>query len=346
MAGEEYPPTADTRPPRAATPLRQSRVLGWLLLICGWPVQGLGVLTGGAAYTQIRDGAGTHPIGGLTGWHHQVLIAALLAVMSVTLWAGSRMRRHARRHLVKVLHSLDGFVADEKFVVFLRAFADDRGFAGFQAENERAPWATSTRTEEEQLARAVAPFGRMVALGRPGDPLPEPGAARHFSSDEHWRAQVRAGLEKANLVLLAAGPGKSLQWEVSQVVACDDPTRLVLIVSRSAEQYETFRTSMGELFPKGLPDYPPDPSWPRISDLHEVSQSAYTRAAIWFDADWTPHLEFLGVEGGNINKWVESTFPQAIRHVYERAGVPRPGRWRHRSPRHTSGQSPSADRSI
>ena len=111
MAGEEYPPTADTRPPRAALPLRQSRVLGWLLLIFGWPVQGLGVLTGGAAYTQIRNGAGTHPVGGLTGWHHQVLVAALLAVMSATLWAGSRMRRHARRHLVKARKSIQDAIS-------------------------------------------------------------------------------------------------------------------------------------------------------------------------------------------------------------------------------------------
>lgn len=330
MAAEDDPPPADTRPTRPAAPLRQVRVLGWLLLIFGWPVQGLGVLTGGMAYAQIRNPA--HPIGGLTGWRHEVLVAALLAVMPVMLWAGSRMRRHARRHLVKVLHSLDALDADEKLVLFLRAFADDRGFAGFQAETIRGPWATSTRTEEEQLARAVAPFGRMVALGRPGDRLPEPGAARHFSSDERWQAQVRAGLEKANLVLLAAGPGKSLQWEVGQVVTRDDPTRLVLIVSRSAEQYETFRASMGELFPKGLPDYPPGRS------QHEIGQSIYTRAAVWFDADWTPNLELLDGRGaqGNKNKWVESTFPRAMRHLYARAGVSRPGIWRRRSPRHTS----------
>ena len=64
---------------------------------------------------------------------------------------------------------------------------------------------------------------------------------------------------------------------------------------------------------------------------------------------WLPQAEITEPIALRTVAPVEAPAPSgrnAIRHVYERAGVPRPGRWRLRSPRHTSAQSPSADRSI
>jgi hypothetical protein len=98
----------------------------------------------------------------------------------------------------------------------------------------------------------------------------------------------------------------------------------VLIIVRDAPQYESFKATMQDVFPKGLPDYHPrKPS-------NNVAESAFTRAAVWFDADWTPHVGHLDSDTDlsmliALHRWVATAFPLAIQPIYERAGLAMPG---------------------
>ncbi|MBW4718157.1 hypothetical protein [Saccharothrix obliqua] len=300
----------EDRPSRPATRVRQSPARARLLRLVGWPafVLGLVLLLVG------HGGASSGP--------YPLLRPILCTAGGVVLLAfGRRAVLRGRRHAAEVLRSLDALPADREVVLFLRSFVDDEGFSAQQRGEQLLDYWGTTRTEEEQLAAALAPFGRVVALGQPGDVLPPAGAARHFSSDDRWREQVLAGLDRAGLVLLAAGPGDGLRWEVDQVVARIAPERVVLVVCRDAAQYESFRASTGDRFPRGLPEYRPrTPTLP-------AAAHAYTRAAVWFDADWTPHLRHLDGPGSARN-WVASVFSRALTEVYERAGVRQPRRWR------------------
>ncbi|MEU1502784.1 hypothetical protein [Streptomyces sp. NPDC005732] len=220
----------------------------------------------------------------------------------------------------------------QHIVVFLRSFVDDEGLARIPRVREaemHGPWAASTDTEEQQLAQAVAPFGPMVALGRPGDRLPQAGAERHYSSDLEWQRQVLSALGRASLVLLACGPGRSLRWEVEQVVSLNRPERFVLVVVRDAGQYESFRRAMQDVFPKGLPPSGSERKQ-RTGSLERVEgPDTYIRDAIWFDVDWTPHLTPLGSLDPGVDvfrlidrfEWVKTAFPLAIRPVFGRAGL-------------------------
>ena len=108
------------------------------------------------------------------------------------------------------------------------------------------------------------------------------------------------------------------------------PERLVLIGVRDAAQYESFRSALQDLFPKGLPPTSEgDESWKTGWD-----GPAFVRETVWFDADWTPHITPLGSDDDpefdagrllNPNAWVKSAFPLAIRPVYRRAGLNPPG---------------------
>ncbi|MFJ6675046.1 hypothetical protein ACIQMJ_28420 [Actinosynnema sp. NPDC091369] len=300
----------DQPAPRPATRVRQSPARALLLRLFGWPAFALGLVL----LVVAQGGAGSGP--------YPALRPVLCGVGGVALLAfGRRAVVRGRRHAVAVLPSLDGLSGD--VVLFLRSFVDDEGFAAQQrGEHVMDLWGT-TRTEEEQLAAALAPFGRMVALGRPGDELPPAGAPRHFSADEAWRDQVLAGLDRARLVLLAAGPGPSLRWEAEQVVAGVPADRVVVLVCRDAAQYRSFRESTGDVFPKGLPEYRPRTS-PVPAGAH-----AYTRAAVWFEPDWTPRLRHLDGRDapGSVRIWVASVFSRSLAEVYDRAGVRRPGRW-------------------
>ncbi|MGJ3558519.1 hypothetical protein ACR6C2_04390 [Streptomyces sp. INA 01156] len=251
-----------------------------------------------------------------------------LALMIVLLPGGRWAIRQGSRHRAQVLQHFAGLPQDKPVVLLLRSFADDAGLARVQQGSMRdGPWAASTETEEDQLAKAVLPFGTMVALGQPNDRLPQVGAARHYPSDLQWQEEVLTVLDRATLVLLVCGPGRNLRWEVEQVVARDRPERLVLIGVRDTAQYESFRQAMHDLFPKGLPpssqvtEGPADPP---------QGPETYVREAVWFDADWTPHLSPLGGDDPEVevlwlldhHAWVRTAFPLAVRLVYRRGPDP------------------------
>ncbi|MFG2287755.1 hypothetical protein ACGFOU_17055 [Streptomyces sp. NPDC048595] len=313
------------RAPRGAAELKQSRVWGVVLQSVGVVAISLGTASGALAYRSMRTWRAEQ------GW---TAVAVEWALMAALLAGGRRALRHGSRHRAPVLPTLAELPEDEGTVLFLRSFEDDEGFARVQRGPVReGPWAADTDTEEQQLREAVAPFGTMVALGRPKDRLPQVGAGRHYSPDEGWQAQVLAALERAALVLLACGPGPNLRWEVEQVVARDQPERLVLIVVRDAVQYASFREAMQDVFPKGLPSLEAErEGGGRPTDMVD-GPDTYIKDAIWFDADWTPHLAPLGAEDPEVEviwlidhmAWVRSAFPLAIRPVFRRAGLDPPG---------------------
>jgi hypothetical protein len=308
-----------------AAELKQSRVWGVVLQSVGVVTMSLGMASGALAYRSMRT------------WHAEQgwpVVAVELALMAALLTGGRRALRHGSRHRAPVLRSLAELPEDERTVLFLRSFADDEGFARVQRGPVRdGPWAADTDTEEQQLRDAVAPFGTMVALGRPEDRLPQAGAGRHYASDEEWQAQVLAALERAALVLLACGPGRNLRWEVEQVVARNQPERLVLIVVRDAAQYASFREAMQDAFPEGLPPLEVEGEGGGQPAVVVDGPDTYVRDAVWFDADWTPHLAPLGAADPDVEviwlinrlAWVRTAFPLAIRPVFRRAGLDPPG---------------------
>ncbi|MER5493203.1 hypothetical protein [Streptomyces sp. NPDC002490] len=283
---------------------RRWNALGWVALTLGSGCLGIAHGSEGTSAT--------------TAWG-LLALAAVLVVGGV--WAVLR----GRQHVAPVLTSLRDLPADEPIVLFLRAFKDDAGFSQVAALrwfrllfSFMLPTPAHLRTEEQQVSRAVAPFGQLVALGDTKDKLPHLGAERHYASDGTWKGEVLHALDRATLVLLATGAGGGLTWEVEELKERDDPTRLVLLVSRGRGQYAQFQQALGRHFPRGLPSYPPR----RLR--HLLLRGRYVRAAIWFDSDWTPHWEMLDGRFPLVGlaRRTQRALPRALRRVYRRAGVP------------------------
>ena len=87
-------------------------------------------------------------------------------------------------------------------VVYLRSFQDDSvtaegtlstpelgAFGGALVGGmlEDLDLAGGTVTEEEQLAEALKDVGPFVAIGKPGEKLPQLGASRMYLQDSEWR---------------------------------------------------------------------------------------------------------------------------------------------------------------
>ncbi|MFD5831147.1 hypothetical protein [Lentzea sp. NPDC060358] len=138
------------------------------------------------------------------------------------------------------------------------------------------------RTEEERLARAFAPIGPLIAIGRPGEPLPPAGVPRVYVGDD-WQREVRDLVGRARLVLIGAGRGEGLRWELDLVTATVDPRRVVVLLPFGDREYDHFRSGVAGVFPHPLPDLSPLPG----PDDHE------TRAALRFAGDWRAELVHL-----------------------------------------------------
>jgi len=99
---------------------------------------------------------------------------------------------------------------DQTPVVLLRSFDDDDLIdPSFSATTQIAPG-----RYEERLVKALRFIGPAVALGRPGEPEPELGAARLYVKNEHWQEAIKYLLEKAEAVVAIVGKSQSLWWEI------------------------------------------------------------------------------------------------------------------------------------
>lgn len=122
-------------------------------------------------------------------------------------------------------------------VLYLRSFAADSSvtrqtFSALLTAN----LVTGLTTEEEMLAAAVRPVGRLTAIGKPGERLPTPRAARVYVPDAEWQANVSEQMAAARLVVLRLGDTDGLQWEIARAREMMDPRRLLLLMPGGRKQ--------------------------------------------------------------------------------------------------------------
>lgn len=184
-------------------------------------------------------------------------------------------------------------------VLYLRPFAADAASSRLRGG----------KTEEEQLAAVLGGIGPVVAIGRPGEELPELGAARLYVSDREWKAAVRDLMDRAILVVMRLGDTDACWWELEQVTARVAPESLLLLVPAGGEGYDVLRARADPLLPHPLPDLPR-----RRRTLGTLE------AFVEFDDDWTP-----GVLPFRTSFWrtratrpLETALALTLRPVFER----------------------------
>jgi hypothetical protein len=108
-------------------------------------------------------------------------------------------------------------------------------------------------SEEEQLAEVLLPFGELIAIGRPGESLPTPGAARIYTFDEEWKDVVKRQIQTARLVVIRAAAGENVFWELTQAVGILNPQKLLILLNMKVRDYESFRTRADSVLGVPLP---------------------------------------------------------------------------------------------
>ena len=163
------------------------------------------------------------------------------------LWRGKQYAAQASAKLI---------ITDCKsHVLYLRAFRSDASTSKQAFFNTfDSSFLLGLESEEEQLAEVLLPFGELIAIGRPGESLPTPGAARIYTSHEEWKDVVKRQIQAAQLVVIRAAAGENVFWELTQAVKILNPQKLlILLMNMKVRDYESFRTKADSILGVRLP---------------------------------------------------------------------------------------------
>jgi hypothetical protein len=169
----------------------------------------------------------------------------------------------------------------------------------------------------------LRPFGDMVAVGRPGEDLPVPGAVRLYAEDSQWQSVVREQMRAARLVVVRAGIGKGLLWEIGEALTRLPPERLLfLILDLPIAEYRAFAEQVAYSFKIALPAVPPCGLIGYFAAYRQKPSSAAPGFVVFSANGRASFLRLpftLGQTGFNDLK---KPFNLALRPVFERHGVP------------------------
>src|SRR6516162_2858458 len=249
--------------------------------------------------------------------HHILLLVILDFLLPISVGLGAFLFWRGRQYAAQA--SAVSIITDHKpHLLYLRPFRSDSTTMKDIFKGNRLGWIT----EEEQLADVLRPFGELVAIGRPGESLPTPGAARIYTTDAEWRDVVKRQMQTARLAVIMAAVGENVLWELTQAVETLEPQKLlILFLKMKADDYESFRTKANLILGVSLPERAT--LW-RFARRHPQMWSPRTLSGfISFAADWKP--SFLGLQAPYFRRdsfdSIKFGAKYALRPVFESSGL-------------------------
>jgi TM2 domain-containing membrane protein YozV len=180
----------------------------------------------------------------------------------------------------------EGLVAQDARtpIVYIRSFKNDERIAS------RFLW-TAAFSVEQELATVMNRVGPMIAIGKPGEALPQLGAARLYVDDDHWRSTITDLMKRARLVVVLAGGTANLQWEIDQAAALVSRQRLIFIVPPSVEA-SPFERAIEQRF--GKPQVlRSEPQEMLLTWLARLLNRSPQGKILYFGADSKPYAECM-----------------------------------------------------
>ena len=263
---------------------------------------GILVIIAGAIFYAAAGDVEEHPI---------ALVGAV--IMALGLLAHFRGRKQAARASAAAPQSALNSAAAH--VLYLRSFRTD-------VSSSAKALFSGLSTEEEQLADVLRPFGQLIAIGKPGEPLPLPGAARMYASDAEWKGIVLQRMQSASLVVIRASTRRGLLWEVEQAIHLLPPQNVIFfILDMTMKDYHQFAARVHEDLSLNLPDVPAFSLLQTVIDYRQNPSKAQS-GFIYFSTGWTP--VFLPLPATFVRLGyndLRASFNEALRPVFEKHRV-------------------------
>ncbi len=143
-----------------------------------------------------------------------LVMAAALGLMLVFVQFQARISQFVRRHFQP--EAEDALLEDDRpSILFLRSFNADNQFMLRTAGLLGRLLGKVNVPLEASLTQQFRDFGPVIAIGRPGEPLPPLGASRFYApkDGEEWKRHVREFARDSQLVAVMLGETEGLRWE-------------------------------------------------------------------------------------------------------------------------------------
>ncbi len=186
----------------------------------------------GAAYLAAQPGFGV--LTALLLFAGAVMLGTIFAQLFFTTegYVEQRGRDLRAQQLCDAL--LDGQPPTEPFVLYLRPFASTDQIDAEVAKSVRVSGPTGTQVVfatdriefEEQIEKALRPFGLLVGLGRP---LEHIGAGRIVVSDEIWKQAISAMMDHSELIVLLPSSIGGTSWEVGELMKSGRMNKTIVV---------------------------------------------------------------------------------------------------------------------
>ncbi|HWH77245.1 MAG TPA: TM2 domain-containing protein, partial [Candidatus Binatus sp.] len=137
-------------------------------------------------------------------------------------------------------------------VVYVRSFRDDQRLVIVNSRIRR--WFAAlfeymvAISPEQELAMIMNRIGPLVAIGKPGEPLPELGAARFYVGDDQWQDKIIELMKQAKLVVVRVGGTANLQWEIDRALALLPLQKLIFFFLGFGKETELFARELEQRF--------------------------------------------------------------------------------------------------
>lgn len=159
-----------------------------------------------------------------SGWDLPIIIVFYgLGVISWRMW------RRAQQY--EAINADEAMARDPRSpVLYLRSFKDDGAAVlepGAQKIMQRVMSVIEPPSPEQEIADILGHLGPVVAIGKPGEPLPRLGAARLYVAHDRWQAKVDELMANAALVVVRIGDSPGVLWEIERVLAVLPRQRVV-----------------------------------------------------------------------------------------------------------------------
>lgn len=114
-------------------------------------------------------------------------------------------------------------------ILLLRSFKDDE-IKCFKRFRTPIGEVVIARRFEQGIAGPLGAYGPVIAIGKPGEEMPQIGAARTYLSDADWQPTVVRWINEALALVMIAGDTEWIRWELDRILDLRRDRHLLILL--------------------------------------------------------------------------------------------------------------------
>jgi len=191
----------------------------------------------------------------------------LYLIITVLIVAGALIRKSMSRSTLEIIHPAREAKGSAK-LLYLRSFKLDG--KGWVTTNTDIFEGLNLFPPELDLAKAFIKFDfHLIAVGRPGEKIPEIGFDRKYFNNDVWQQEVIKLISESVLIIYRPDPSDAVLWEFEQVLNAKASDKLMIWanmgyntdIKLNKVRYNIFKKKAFERLQEELPEFNKFKGW-------------------------------------------------------------------------------------